>query len=650
MAGGQQWVAGGELGSSEKSAQDHKQIILDILEDGENVTKALKRLKPPVKRPATKRKTRATAKKGNAKADAGEDEHERQEKDKQFNLLTEAAGELMSLGFEDIYQESKSDIAANLNKNAHEGANRGGVVWHDDGTVKDTAPQEHAMYQRNTDNAALGYNDSAQAAVGATDQPARVEEQQIPTPASAVIPEHDQATLDNAMAADASAVIDPPASTDATEAEPHSGVTNAQAAGLGTSAQSEVEVDADSAAAVQNALVQPSNSLAGPAGSTPASTEAEGTSASAVPKQLTEAAQPIAENPPQQPTASDANPAAPSSEQITQAAVNQDADAAPAVVPAEETAVSQHAKAAAAVDSPSEEAPQPSAAKAAAQEAQLAPDASASDVLMAAANTDAVSDAVAHATADAYTADVSMPDSNSDAVLDAVPPAAATSVQSTSQAQASSIASTENGSALGRPFRAKGPGLGESREFAGGPMNFERPKYRHAPYGPPPIRGGGGARFGFARARSSPRGRASPTGRAFAGRGPFTEPPRSSTMRPQYGHHPPMHMPQHPFPPPQMGAYQPPPPPYHQQLPYHPPPLQAYPPSAQPQYSQYQGHPAYPTPPQQPHPGYHDQQYAAPGQPPQYGASWQQYQGAQDPNAAFQPLAAYPGPHFPPPA
>ena len=41
---------------------------------------------------------------------------ERQEKDKQFNLLTEAAGELMSLGFEDIYQESKSDIAANLNK------------------------------------------------------------------------------------------------------------------------------------------------------------------------------------------------------------------------------------------------------------------------------------------------------------------------------------------------------------------------------------------------------------------------------------------------------------------------------------------------------------------------------------------------------
>jgi len=41
---------------------------------------------------------------------------ERAEKDKQFNLLTEAAGELMSLGYEDIYQDNKDKIAANLHK------------------------------------------------------------------------------------------------------------------------------------------------------------------------------------------------------------------------------------------------------------------------------------------------------------------------------------------------------------------------------------------------------------------------------------------------------------------------------------------------------------------------------------------------------
>ncbi len=70
--------------------------------------------------------------------------------------------------------------------------------------------------------------------------------------------------------------------------------------------------------------------------------------------------------------------------------------------------------------------------------------------------------------------------------------------------------------------KAKGPGLGDSREFSGGPMNFERPKYRHSPYGLPSVRPGG--RFAPEFGRSSPRGRGSPTGRSF-GRG-FSEPPR----------------------------------------------------------------------------------------------------------------------------
>ena len=33
------WVAGGELDNNKKSAQDFKQIVLDILQDNENVTK-----------------------------------------------------------------------------------------------------------------------------------------------------------------------------------------------------------------------------------------------------------------------------------------------------------------------------------------------------------------------------------------------------------------------------------------------------------------------------------------------------------------------------------------------------------------------------------------------------------------------------------
>lgn len=39
MVGDRQWVAGGELGGGERSAQDLKQIILNILQEGENVTK-----------------------------------------------------------------------------------------------------------------------------------------------------------------------------------------------------------------------------------------------------------------------------------------------------------------------------------------------------------------------------------------------------------------------------------------------------------------------------------------------------------------------------------------------------------------------------------------------------------------------------------
>ena len=41
MAGKQNWIAGGELKSNDGSPQEFKQIILDILQEGETVTKCV---------------------------------------------------------------------------------------------------------------------------------------------------------------------------------------------------------------------------------------------------------------------------------------------------------------------------------------------------------------------------------------------------------------------------------------------------------------------------------------------------------------------------------------------------------------------------------------------------------------------------------
>lgn len=120
--------------------------------------------------------------------------------------------------------------------------------------------------------------------------------------------------------------------------------------------------------------------------------------------------------------------------------------------------------------------------------------------------------------ASAPSTDTQMADGNSDTALQAT----AVPVQQQPGTSSSVVTpATAQNDAVWKGT-AKGPGLGESREFTGGPMNFERPKYRHSPYGPPPIRAGG--RFAPAGGRGSPRGRDSPTGRAM-GRG-FMEPPR----------------------------------------------------------------------------------------------------------------------------
>ena len=120
--------------------------------------------------------------------------------------------------------------------------------------------------------------------------------------------------------------------------------------------------------------------------------------------------------------------------------------------------------------------------------------------------------------ASAPSTDTQMADGSSDRAVQAT---AVTAQQQPGTSLSASTPATAQTEAVWKGT-AKGPGLGESREFTGGPMNFERPKYRHSPYGPPPIRAAG--RFSPAGGRGSPRGRDSPTGRSF-GRG-FIEPPR----------------------------------------------------------------------------------------------------------------------------
>ncbi|DBB00924.1 TPA: hypothetical protein ACH3X1_000840 [Trebouxia sp. C0004] len=565
------WVAGGELGNNEKNAQDFKQIVLDILQDNENVTKALQRLKPPSRRTSNRQKY-VRAKKGEDKADDVEDSDERAEKDKQFNLLTEAAGELMSLGYEDIYQDSKDRIAANLHKDADQGASRGGVVWHDDGTVRDEAAKEHAMYQRSTDNAALNYQESVRMATVETDQPAAASHQaQIPTPPSGPIPEEDQAALIAAAAAGTAEVTaSPGVATEATPAaQEHTHIGN------GTASGTAVETVASELKA---------NEAVTSADSKPSEEEA----ATAVPPAASDIPTPL-------PCSS--SEAAAAAEHITHAAELVCEDHA---LPATDTAKESDAQ-------------QPPAEADYAQETAQDSDNKAS----------------------VPGNDAPMPDGNTETALNS----STTAQQPDGEASTGSLSVHDQKSVW--QGKAKGPGLGDSREFSGGPVNFERPKYRHSPYGLPSVRPGG--QFAPELGRSSPRGRGSPTGRSF-GRG-FSEPPRSSIMRPQYSQQPPAHMSHGAFPPQQYGGYspQPPPPHYQHQAPYYPP-QQPYPAPPQQGYPQYPGQQPYP-PPQQPYP---PQQYAQPpqydAQAPQYDAQWQQYQqySSYPQPAAYTPPAAAP--------
>ena len=328
-------------------------------------------------------------------------------------------------------------------------------MWHDDGTVKDEAAKEHAMYQRNTDNAALNYQESAQMAHVETDQPAAASHQkQIPTPSSGPIPEEDQAALNAAAVGTAESAASPGVAVEATpSSQEHTHIGNGTASGTAAETVAS-DLKADEAVTASD------------------SKHSEEETATAVPPAASDIPTPLP---------SSSSEAAAAADHITHTAEQVGEDHA---LPAIDTAKKSDAQ-------------QPPAEADHAQET--------------------AEDSENKASVPGN--DAPMPDGKSETALNS----------STTAQQPDGEASTAPLSAETAPDqqsawqgKAKGPGLGDSREFSGGPMNFERPKYRHSPYGLPSVRPGG--RFAPEFGRSSPRGRGSPTGRSF-GRG-FSEPPR----------------------------------------------------------------------------------------------------------------------------
>ncbi|BDA45469.1 hypothetical protein COCOBI_07-2560 [Coccomyxa sp. Obi] len=139
-----------------------REIVLHILEDGETVTRALKRLRPAPKQARGNKKRRqngavdrqrgVVAAVSSAKAAAdfiaemqgetGQEvrEEEEAEKKRDFDRLTEAASELLDLGHEDIYQQSREQLVVSLGRGNSGAQIKGTYVWHDDGQ---SVPRQH---------------------------------------------------------------------------------------------------------------------------------------------------------------------------------------------------------------------------------------------------------------------------------------------------------------------------------------------------------------------------------------------------------------------------------------------------------------------------------------------------------------------------
>lgn len=353
-------------------------------------------------------------------------------------------------------------------RTAEGNANRGGVVWHDDGTVKDNAAKEHTMYQRDNVDSALTFKesaDTAKASILSTDKA----QSQIPVPATGTIPDADQASL--AAAQEAGTTASDPA-TELADAPASDHTAAAQADGNQPSAHAVKGSDSDPQEAVGADAVDTQSNQAGSLTELEAVDLADATNQAAVSQHA-------------------GHPQSSSGGTAADAATDGVGSASAVDVQA---GASDHAAVDAMDTAPTNE--QQSNATGSADTA---------------ADTAAASADVPLTTDDS----TQQPATDTAAATTAANPTDAAATESaateTSAAATGTSAAATGDTVGGNSWRGtgKGPGLGQSQEFSGGPMNLARPKYRHAPYNLPPARGG--ERFGLGNTWS-PRGRGSPRG------------------------------------------------------------------------------------------------------------------------------------------
>jgi len=115
-----------------------KQVVCSILLENETVTRALKRLRPKPLKAGSKRKA-------SSRQDARKDANaflsqlnettakEEAEAKASFDRLTDAAAELMDMGFEDIYVQRREEIFDTIDDGLNKLRGTSKFVWHDDG-------------------------------------------------------------------------------------------------------------------------------------------------------------------------------------------------------------------------------------------------------------------------------------------------------------------------------------------------------------------------------------------------------------------------------------------------------------------------------------------------------------------------------------
>lgn len=336
------------------------------------------------------------------------------------------------------------------------------------------------MYQRDTADNALTFQESAEAAKDVGTSPAEPAQPQIPVPSAAAIPEADQQSLAAAQqAADSgpTPAMDPegdaagaPSDSDAQAVQEASNSAAGVSSQPPNAASNGAVAPAEPSDAVDNASLQGNQAAS-----------LSGVEVSLAEQQVAGTSSADAQQVPEANDAS-ATPASPSkASNVTTVPANELQSKTP-----DTTADVADAAGSGPVDTETGSAVQ--------QDTAMDP-VSTEDASAASVSTASAGDTGTEATAGAASA---------------------------SDAPATQTAAAARGAANGSTSwkgTGKGPGLGQSQEFSGGPVNFARPKYRHAPYNLPPARGGG--RFGGGntwslRGRASPRGVSSPAGRGFS--------------------------------------------------------------------------------------------------------------------------------------